>query len=74
MHTVIAKYKEMIQLWDHGLKESRQKLAWGVDDLERYLHENHDHPAINSAVKTVVKDVIAKGKVQLKDKLDAHKK
>jgi hypothetical protein len=63
----LAKYKEAIQLWDHGLKESKQKLAWGIDDLDRYLRENDDHPDVTHILKTTVKEVISKGKTQLRE-------
>ncbi len=70
--SVVAKLKEAVQLWDHGLKESKQKLIWAVEDLDRYVQENLDHPDVTPQLRGSAKDIVAKGKAQLKDRLDAH--
>ncbi len=70
--SVVAKLKEAVQLWDHGLKESKQKLIWAVEDLDRYLQENLDHPDVTPQLRGSAKDIVAKGKAQLKDRLDSH--
>jgi hypothetical protein len=67
---VLAKLKESQQLWEHGLKEANQKLAWGVEDLDTYLHNNIDHPKVTETMKRASKDVIARGKIHLKEKVD----